>query len=510
MIRKAEIQDRKTIRVPLQTAFKLLRDNRVNDHLKEAAQKIENNQPYQIVKNQEQALWSLNLVSGGLVIAGKKVDPLPELSLDMKVRGRQDFQEVDPKEWEKKRKEEQERQETPEPKVEELIPEDELERNYRVGADPLSASIHTAYELQDNVLARTGFLGENLSPEDMPRFKKLTQGVLLERQGKALKGIDLARTEAQNAKAPVVGTLLAYARGDFEESEALLRRANYSDCTQQIQADSIALLKDVHREFLPMRKDVDGVVKENKAGDGVDPFKRPYVLRGKDLQTAVDILGHTHHARLLQRNVLRRVRRFVKYDPADEFLAKLEKGNRAEAVKTEQAVTRLIDEIGSGTGALSKDVVDKVTETGVSGIVSQKPDLAAQAQAIRDARKDEEIVKGLEQSAKDLAVALDNLRNLLDAVVEPEPVKIAREPEDFRVIDPEKFKELRSQDAIRKGLEKAEDLDPALRERMVRALAETEFPRKYEDLLKAYYASFAPKPEAGTESDEKKEEAGGK
>ena len=72
---RAEQQKRQSILVPMLTAYRGLRDKRVNDNLKQATGSIQSNQLLPIVRNQKDALEALSLVKAGLIFAGGKLDP---------------------------------------------------------------------------------------------------------------------------------------------------------------------------------------------------------------------------------------------------------------------------------------------------------------------------------------------------------------------------------------------------------------------------------------------------
>lgn len=501
MMQKAEVQNRKLILVPLSVAFKLLRDNRVNDNLKQAAMMIENNQPYQIVKNQEAALWVLDVVMRGLVLAGQKVDIEPDLDLAMEIKEDTDREvEVKPVK----------------PPDEPILPpeRDPLRKEImdkimiELIADPVSATIRLSVEAQDNVLARTRFLGENLSPDDMPRFRRLTRGILEERQDTALTNLDRAQKTAEEKKSGVVREVLSSTDQEFRQFRQLISRENYSKCTQQMQTDTIDLLKDVLELFLPMQKSASDVVKENKAGDGIDFSKRPWVLRGKDLDTTSEMLTETDYARVIERDVVRKLDRFAKQKPADPVLEDIEKTNRARTAAAQKKVATLAQTSGSKSNALTpsasyvrtddkgKELWKKTWDVGPEVKKAAAVDalaaleLGAPADEILLAKKDPELVPRLGAAAQVFAGAVRDLRDLLDKRIEPPEAPRV----DAATIGPTTIEDIKretSPGVIAGRLEKNPALPEELVKRMRKALEIKEFSGKYKDLLAAYYSSFA-------------------
>jgi len=489
---KAEKMRRKSILVPLKAAFRLLRSNRVNDNLKKAAEMIENNQPFQVRDVQKRALWALNLTLGALIKAGQQVDEDPKLTVAMDVRPEADLDEptvvIPPPGGD----DDDDDDDGDDDDDDDIPVDDDEGEGLRRLYDPLSATIHKSLEMHDNVRARTRFLDENLVPEDMPRFRALTRGILLERQGAAVHEVDKAKKEAANVKARPVEEMLVGTRREFKDSESLISRSNYTKCTQQIQSDTIALLQDLLEQFLPMGKKVKDLADENRRGNGIDAFDRKYVVRDKDLDAAAAIARSVDHARVVEWDVIRKLKRFITFQPNDRFLADLEKANRAHAVDAQKRVLSLVRDVRSKSTGMSKEVTSNVLEAGVGPILQLKIDGAPKA--ILSPKKDKDIEKELRETVvKRLAFAVKGLRDLLDERIQPPP-----EPGDDdddtggETITQKEFIELTGRKAIQEKLKKDTTLSPEVRDRMVRAL-DKEFPAEYDRLLRAYYESFTPK-----------------
>ncbi|MEX1097485.1 MAG: hypothetical protein WED34_15675 [Planctomycetales bacterium] len=493
---KAERQKRQSILEPLRAAFGLLRDRRVNDHLKQAAKLIANNQPSDILKNQEQAVRELKIVQEGLLQAGQKVDQDEELSLAMVPTSAADFDPdlIKPEELAA----------TKPPIGTEAGSDEPLTAGEHTlelptlpeGTDAVSAAVRLSVELQDNVLARAKYLSENNTDGEMPRFIKLKLHQLQERQETALKGIDQAIDQAQKAKDAPAEALLLSVKEEFEQSQQLIAVKDVRPPARQIQADSIATLKDM-LQFLAMTKSIEDGTAENRRLEGVDAFGRNYLLRAGDLDLAVEVLGRIDHARQLQADVVRKLQRFQAHPAEGEPIAKLEQSNRQRAAAAQKQVGRLIDEIGEKTAGLSTEVVERVRQTGVGALAGLK--LGEAGDRVAADRNDPQLVASLEEAGRTLTTTLQSLRDLLEERVrtEPEVIAAAEPPK----MTPEEFARLTSRDYLAERLKGETSLPPEVRDKMVRAL-ERDFPEKYRNLLGAYYASFVKAQENGAPNGE--------
>ena len=492
-IGKAEAARRTGVLPAVVAAFKCLRDNRVNDHLKQAAQRIENNQPYQIVNNQKAALRALDVVTGGLLLAGAKVEPDPSIDLAADVRPDADFEEVKPAAVATTTApaagQDLASLETMDPaKLLEALPE---------GLDPLSAAVRLSVEMQDNVLARTRFLGENLRADDMPRFVRLTRLALLDRQDQAVEALDRAIAEASapsggRPAGAVAAEVLAMARGECVQVRRLIEAGDFSPACRQIQQDTIDMVKDLLVAYMPLARSVADAAAANRAGGGLDPFKRPFVLRDNDLDATVAILADADHARLLQRDVVRKLRRFAGEAGEHGLQAargtpvfEVERAARAEAGRRQGLVASLIARAAGRCETVSTDMAGPLRQTGLEALAAV--DHAGRAGRIASA--DGALAAQLDASADDLATAVAALRDLLGAVQEPVAVAAAPTP-TTQPISAQEFEALTSPEAIRDRLAGNTQLPPEIRAAMVQAL-EKPLPGQYEELLKRYYGSFA-------------------
>jgi len=479
---RAERQGRRTIREPLQAAFKGLRDNRVNDDLKQAARMIENNQPFEIVKNQKAALRALHTVRAGLVLAGQKTDP--EEAFDL-AAGVADEDALDP---EKVKVAKAEEASAPGPESVPAVGEADLDRVLPEGTDPLSASIRLALEFQDNVVARTRYLRETRTAQEMPRFVRLKLGMLVERQGAASNTLDRAVGEAGRSGSVPVRERLARAREEFRQSERVLTAGDVSPCAQQIQADAIAGLADV-LQFIALEQAVAQSAVENRSRDGVDAFKRKYLLRGKDLDRAVELIAEVDHARLLEREVARTLGRFEKHPPGEGT-------DRARAAEARKKAADLVASAVGRVAGFSDEASSRVLESGAAGLRDLKPE--ALESAILAGGKDGAVAAAAQEAAKVLASALQGLRDLLEERVKPPPEPaggpvVKGEP---KKITEEEFEKLRSPEALIQMLKEESGLPPEVRDRMIESLGKSkDFPARYRPLLTAYFASFVRPPQ---------------
>jgi hypothetical protein len=478
---RAELQERRSILEPLHAAYKGLRDNRVNDNLKVAADKIEKNQSFQIVKNQKAALHVLDIVKGGLIQAGQKVDAEEPITLAMTPAR---ILEVQPK-----AQPQGDQQPGPEEvagaTVAPISPEDLL-ANLPLGSDPLSTALNVAWESQDAVLARTRYLAENSTSKEMPRYVSLKQGILLEKQDGAVEAVGVAITEAEKAKTAPVQSMLGTVKEELLQSRKLIEERLLGGTIQQIQADSMESLDDLRRQFIPLRQAVDEAAEENRKRDGADAFNRMFLLRGQDLEHAVGILHELNHAHVLQRDVARKVTRFVDFRPQDAALEAVEKANRERAAAEQKQAAALLAGAVQRAGSLSEECQGKVGDTGVAALADLE--LAPVAETIAKATKDEELKTSLGEAAGLLTQTLRALKDLLGERVQPRLAEAETQPAPTEMTL-EEWQRLRSPEVLREKLEADTRLPDEVRRIMLRALSK-DFPPKYRELLAAYYASF--------------------
>ncbi|MFO7898192.1 MAG: hypothetical protein R6V58_03925 [Planctomycetota bacterium] len=590
MIERAEFQRRPSILGPLKSVFKVLRDNRVQDRLKDAARKIENNQSDQIVDHQKGAILWMRAVQGALIGAGRKVDdPGPgSLELTMVV---DETRSLDPQRfreiWERRKEAEPENGDGEEPSDSgsgytefQPIDHDQFFKNLGEGEEALSQALRFSLERHDDVLARTRFLGGDRNPDtdeapvtraDLPRFRHLSQGALLERQDVALTSLDVARDKAEGEKAGLVLEFIGLAKDEFGQSKQLLaqKAPNYSTCTQQLQRGTIRLLQTTVEDFLPSKRAVVAMVDENKrtaepekeggkeaeeeAGGpskrpGYDDKGQPFVLRGKNLDLAHEMMQDVLPAFVYQDHVARQLRRFVEEDPADKLQQTFEAKNRKRAGGLQADVNERIGRIceryekieaaeldmkrqtrRGGTVTVNDKAPEKAKEAGLGLVMDLKPDEGTSpdfgigdTSKKRDPEEEKELVDRLERRSATLARAIGSFRVLFEEVVTI-PREVREEDVGPPPMSEREWEEMTDPENIRKRLEaKSDPLLPArLREIMIRQLGqqdgqpfEKRFQRheKYLPLLRAYYSSFvspgAEEEEPGTEK-EGAAEAGG-
>ncbi|KKL50292.1 hypothetical protein LCGC14_2306950, partial [marine sediment metagenome] len=319
LMERADLQRRRSIRDPLMAAFSVLRNKRVNDNLKKAYLMIANNQPSQIIQQQKDALAALKVVETGLIVAGRNVEKDPPLDLAMAVAGRSVFQPPKPTPAT-----------APTTGVGETV----------VGVDPLGVApvglevlptpettlaemIRKAAELADSVRGRSTYLSKNDDPKvEMPRFIRLKLRRLAEWQKMAGDQLTEASGKAKTDGSQGVRDMLGGVGREFGQSARLIAARDVSVTAQQLQADTVAALNDT-LQFMALDKAVADAASENRRQGGVDPFQRKYLLRDeqadppkskkerRDLALAEKIIGELSRAHMLQRDVLRKVRRFA-------------------------------------------------------------------------------------------------------------------------------------------------------------------------------------------------------
>ncbi len=492
-ILKAERQQRQTILKPLYAAFKILRDERVNDNLKLAAQMLQINQPAQVLGNQKAAIAALRLVEAGLVAAGQDVDDMTELALGMSIGDRAG---VDPEAPVAQAPVGDDPTTQPDQDLANLdLPE--LDRWVAETGSALSNAIRTSLEAQDDVLARTRYLSDNNSAEEMPRFVRLKQIMLVERQAIAVGRLAAAAAEAEKTGPEPVKGVLAVEKVEFEQFARLAADKDVTGTHQQAQTDSIAALNDL-LQLLALDKKVADSAAENKRQGGVDAFGREFLLRDANLDTAVALLADTNHAHLLQKDVVRKLSRFADKERQPKpgtLLAGLETENVQRAAKLQQQVAELVAAVTARAASLSGEPAERVSGCGVGTLGGMK--LADYVAPIAAGKADPGTIAALSAAEQELNRTVQDLWDLLEERVKPPVIAAGTEVEPPKMTQ-EEFERLTSRQHIAEMLTKDDRLSPQVRERMIRALSR-DFPAKYRDLLAAYYGSFVPaEAESGT------------
>ncbi len=477
----AELQRRTSIQEPLDIAYKMLRDHRVNDHLDRAAKAIANSQPYQIIKDQQAALHILDIVRGGLILAGQRVDEDPKITLAMApVETLGDVVRV-----EKKTPEEEDllvASAADDEPAERMTPQEMLAA-LPIGSDKLSMALDLAWTIQDSVLARTKYLHENSSEKEMPRYVSLKQFILADFQTDAIEMADLAIKEADAPEDKPVRDTIAEVKTEFEQSLKLIRERLIANHTQHIQSDSMSTLRD-SMNFVSLRKVVSEAVEENKRRDGKDAFDRKFVVRNEDLDTVADMVNDINYATLVQNDVLRKARRLAEFKDAQGTLADLEKINRARTEKNYEKAAGLMKGVVKKSETLTPDIKARIDESGVGALAGFQGVSLAALEKDADAA-----IAANENAVSLLARTFQNIRNLLGERERSEVELAAEKPIVHEEVSQEEWERRQSAEFLLEQLKKDTRLPEEVRAIMIRALSQ-ELPEKYKALISAYYASF--------------------
>jgi len=537
-ILRAELQKRLGLLGPLKTAYRVLRENRVNDNLKLAASLIQNNQAFQIVKNQQMALRALDVVRGGLLETGQKTDPEPPLTLAMTPSR---ILDVNPRLSPEVAKDiSQPPPEGAAAESGEVSPE-KLVSNLPLGSDPVTLAINVAWEAEDAVLKKTRYLAGNNSPAEMPRYVRLKQNVLIEKQDSALVLVDLAVKEAEkdfrfsifdfglegepksSLAAPpsppanpiptsrdkiqnpesFVASMLKGAREEFQQSQKLLNDGRFGEGTQQIQADAMWTLDDLQHLFIPVQKSLAESADENRKRGGLDAHNRQFLLRDKDLDAAVAAAEGLNRAYVTERDIVRKVARFSKSAAKDPVLAAVEKANRARAGAAQKQAAGVLQEALRQLKLVSEEAAAGIPRralgplglgtTGVPPVETHDRDgratFVAFADEVLSGAKDEELKTSLGGLVGLLEQSLEDLKQALGERVRPKPKDEAVAVSPAKTVTLEEWEKMHSREALQEKLKATSKLPPEVRDIMLRALSR-DLPPKYRDLLRAYYGSF--------------------
>ncbi len=477
----AELQQRLSIQEPLDIAYKMLRDHRVNEHLERAANAIANSQPDQIIKDQQTALNILNVVRGGLILAGQKLDDEPPITLAMApVETLGEVVRVEKKEVEE------------EPDVAVASHDDEpaermtfreLMEALPAGTDRLTMALDFAWNLQSDVRARTKYLHENSSEKEMPRYIRLKQLIIGDFQSEAIEAADMAIKEAKEPRDKPLRDTIGEVKTEFEQSLRLVRERLLAEHTQHIQSDTMDTLRDA-MNFVSLRKVVDDAVEENKLRDGKDAFDRNFVVRDKDLDTVADMVNDMNYATLVQNDVLRKVRRLAEFSDAKGTLAEIEKANRARTEKSFERARGLVQGVVKKSEGVTPDIKARLDESGIGTMAGFE--WVSLAALEKDAAA---AIAANESAVSLLARTIQNIRNLLNERERSEIEKIAETPIEHEEITQEEWERRQSAEFLLEQLRKDTRLPEEVRAIMIRAL-ERELPEQYKALISAYYASF--------------------
>jgi hypothetical protein len=479
---KAKKQERKSIQMPLSVAYKVLRDRRVNDNLKRAAAFIANNQPYQIIDSQKAAAAALDVVKGGLVVAGQQVDKDVPITLAMVPT--ETLGEVI-------EKGDVALQEQPEAGTEEagspggtgiLTPEQMLAA-LPMGSDRLSAALRVAMDLEGSTVARTRYLSANNGPSEMPRYVRLKQGILASYQSRARKSSDVAIEEARKAKAGAIEQMLGQVNTELDASSRLIDSLVLNEHAQQFQKDAQDSFRNMI-QHVALNKAVSDAVEENQRMGGKDAFGRDYVVRSNDLDRVLGAVYAIADAALVEQNLLGKASRWATYLPQDKLLADIEARQRQDAAKLSARVRDMLKGMGSVNAALSDRVRPAVEKAGLPSVgASVAGDRAFDKAAAAELKTKSESFVGL------LAQAMRDLRDLLEERERDAVAIEAEQPIEFKQISEEEFQRMREAPYLRERIASGSGIPDEVRAIMLRSL-QKEFPAKHKDLIAAYYASF--------------------
>jgi hypothetical protein len=481
---KAQKQDRKSIQRPLDAAYKVLRDRRVNDDLKQAARFIANNQPYEIIKNQKAAGQALRVVRGGLIVAGQRVDedePIMVAMVPTETLGDVIL------------KPDQVASATTEPGTEAdqtgesraLTPEEMLAA-LPMGSDRLSAALSAAMDLEAGTVARTRYLAANSTPAEMPRYVNLKQLIIKDYQKRAAATVMLAVKEAQEVKAAPIERMLGDVLHQCNDSWKMIGKRIIGAHTQQFQTDIRDALRDMVQHVSLQKVVADGV-EENQRMGGKDAFGRAYTVRGDDLTKMLAVVDDLAAAALMQGDLLRKAKRWDAHKAKDPDLAAVEKAERERAVALAKEVSSRMKALPTRLTGISTNLEARVAGLGVADAAGfTTPDWASESLAPTT------LVAASEQGSGLFAKLIGDIRNMFSERERSAIEREAEAPVEVVEMTKEDFERLTSNDYLREKIMAETGLPDEIRERMLKGLSE-DFPEKYKALISAYYASFVMK-----------------
>jgi hypothetical protein len=302
-----------------------------------------------------------------------------------------------------------------------------------------------------------------------------------------MRVLGLAITESTKGTREPVTNALKTVQREFGQSRTLIERRMLAEATQQLQSDSMESLDDLRRRYIPMEKSVKEAVEENKKRKGVDAFNRTYLLRDAELDRAVAIMDGLNHVQVLERDVMRKVKRFAKYPQTEGPLAEMDVANRSTAAASQATVATLLSGVGGQLAAMGEPAAPRVREAGVGALMELKLDTVSAR--IAAGGEDEELAGSLETAAGLVDSTLSALKDLLGERVKPKEATVAGVDEKPPEVTLEDWRRMRTPEYLRQKLEADTRLPAEVRRIMLRALSK-EFPEKYKELLAEYYGSF--------------------
>lgn len=497
---KAEVQQRMETRAPMHVAYTELRDRRIQDGLKRAAAQIALNQAIAIVPEQEAAIAALAFVRAGLELAGKKAAPDREIALSDTPVTEADWTDVKPRE------KEPQTPGTGDPSVE-VASESALDAikkrmdRLREGEDAVSVAVQGAVTVLGQVISQTHYLEKNRGPQEMPRYVYLSSGILCELHAAYEYAVDFAVHAVEKSPQSDREALAAAGREAVQSAE-LLRAGDTSLGTEQLQTDSRTFLLDF-LQLLARRKKAAEAVAANRAGGGLDAHKQKFLYRDANLDALDALFADLNEALLLQSAVAARLERFEKFPAGNErggVRARLEAANRTRAAQAQARVAGLLSATKAKLSAivtpaydeekeLAEDLVKRANDAGLREALEL--DLSRAAASIAAGTQPAADQAQARAAGVALAGAVTGVMDLFEALVQPRPRELAQGPDapPAEPIDPEEWKRNMTPVEIGKRLEKATNLPPEVRVRMLRAL-QRDFEGPYKQLLAMYYLSF--------------------
>jgi len=485
LMARAKINKRESIQKPLDTAFKYLRSQRVNDSLKRIDQLISDNQCSMVTGDQKKVAEVMSVVKGGLVKAGMDVEPDQPLKGNIELAKAEDFEE--PKE-EKKEDKKPTTVATPEVKEEEEPKnEDDMLGKLKElvpGEDAVSTAIMYAIDIQDKIRARLKYLSTIKDPKTMPRFRKMKIKRMEELQAGAVesiieKAIEISEKEKKDFVAKELKRIKAYSI----ESSKLITAKDISETHQLFLEANMSHLNNLVL-LIAKEKDINGIVDEHTRQGGKDSFGRVYLAQEADLKSLSESSIDLFKAYIFESYITHTTSRFEKNPAESAELKAVEAKIRNDISGFQNDVKVAID----SEKVKSEKLTDLVKEKYKSydGYKAFAADLAKIAEAIKSGKDDPLAARESKEFTGNLASFVSSLKDLMDERVK-EVVVVIEEP--TVVITAEDFENMQKPEYIKKLIEKS-NMPSDQKQVLLRSL-NTEFKGKYKDLLAAYFRTLA-------------------
>lgn len=484
LMNRAKINKRKSIQKPLDTAFKYLRERRVNDSLKRIDQLINDNQCSMVTGDQKIVADVMNVVKGGLVKAGMEVEP--DQPLTGEIAKAEDFEE--PKEVKEEKPANtpvavatEEGKETDGDQKEEAPTE--VLRKLIEGDDALSTAILFTIDIEDKVRARLKYLGTLKDPKVMPRIKKMKIRRLEELQTGAVDVVKKAIEIADKDKKEFVSKELKRMQSNFVESNKLITVKDISE-THQLFIDASNSHMSNLIQLIAKEKDIGGIIEEHTRQAGKDSFGQEFLAQDADLKLLAESSIDLFKATIYQNHINSSVSRFAKNPAESNEMKALETNVRNTMVTLQGEVKAAIDAEKAKCEKLADRV--KTKYKAYEGYRAFSVDLAKIIENLKSGKDDTALMAELKSFNTDFVNFVSSLRDLMDERVEKvqEKVVVAEV-----VIDEKEFENMKKADYILKMIEKS-NLPADQKEILKRSLS-TEFKGKYKDLLAAYFRTIA-------------------